>query len=131
MYANRKWCFLFSPSANTKGRSNEFAEKNGLQKYEYVLHPRTTGFTFVVERLREGNPALYFMFFFSFKITNLTQAVEADVHKSASSNFRTTLSWSLKKPLFATLLKMTVTWRDLKGLITDTNVIRRYAVDGK
>ncbi|KAJ7397891.1 lysocardiolipin acyltransferase 1-like protein [Pitangus sulphuratus] len=41
-------------TANTKARSNEFAEKNGLQKYEYVLHPRTTGFTFVVERLREG-----------------------------------------------------------------------------
>ncbi|XP_059573248.1 lysocardiolipin acyltransferase 1 isoform X2 [Alligator mississippiensis] len=41
--------------ANTKARSHEFAEKNGLRKYEYVLHPRTTGFTFVVERLREGN----------------------------------------------------------------------------
>nr|XP_056708706.1 lysocardiolipin acyltransferase 1 [Euleptes europaea] len=40
---------------NTKARSNEFAEKNGLQKYEYVLHPRTTGFTFIVERLRDGN----------------------------------------------------------------------------
>ncbi|XP_045835762.1 lysocardiolipin acyltransferase 1 isoform X2 [Meles meles] len=39
---------------NSKARSNEFAEKNGLPKYEYVLHPRTTGFTFVVERLREG-----------------------------------------------------------------------------
>ncbi|XP_034967375.1 lysocardiolipin acyltransferase 1 [Zootoca vivipara] len=39
----------------TKARSNEFAEKNGLQKYEYVLHPRTTGFTFIVERLRDGN----------------------------------------------------------------------------
>jgi len=39
---------------NSKARSNDFAEKNGLQKYEYVLHPRTTGFTFVVERLREG-----------------------------------------------------------------------------
>ncbi|XP_042327904.1 lysocardiolipin acyltransferase 1 [Sceloporus undulatus] len=40
---------------NTKARSNAFAEKNGLQKYEYVLHPRTTGFTFIVERLRDGN----------------------------------------------------------------------------
>ncbi|XP_059696858.1 lysocardiolipin acyltransferase 1 isoform X3 [Haemorhous mexicanus] len=40
---------------NTKARSNEFAEKNGLKKYKYVLHPRTTGFTFVVERLRKGN----------------------------------------------------------------------------
>ncbi|CAK6434940.1 unnamed protein product [Pipistrellus nathusii] len=39
---------------NSKARSNEFADKNGLQKYEYVLHPRTTGFTFVVDRLREG-----------------------------------------------------------------------------
>ncbi|XP_054964072.1 lysocardiolipin acyltransferase 1 isoform X3 [Pan paniscus] len=39
---------------NSKSRSNAFAEKNGLQKYEYVLHPRTTGFTFVVDRLREG-----------------------------------------------------------------------------
>ncbi|XP_029448876.1 LOW QUALITY PROTEIN: lysocardiolipin acyltransferase 1 [Rhinatrema bivittatum] len=40
---------------NTKARSNEFAEKNGLQRYDYVLHPRTTGFTFVVERLIEGH----------------------------------------------------------------------------
>ncbi|XP_018120406.1 lysocardiolipin acyltransferase 1 isoform X2 [Xenopus laevis] len=40
---------------NTKARSDEFAEKNKLQKYEYVLHPRTTGFTFIVDRLREGN----------------------------------------------------------------------------
>ncbi|XP_036118090.1 lysocardiolipin acyltransferase 1 isoform X3 [Molossus molossus] len=39
---------------NSKARSNDFAEKNGLQKYEYVLHPRTTGFTFVVDRLREA-----------------------------------------------------------------------------
>ncbi|XP_043914832.1 lysocardiolipin acyltransferase 1 [Protopterus annectens] len=42
-------------TANTKVRSDEFAEKNGLQKFEYVLHPRTTGFTFVVERLRQGH----------------------------------------------------------------------------
>ncbi|KAH0509717.1 Lysocardiolipin acyltransferase 1 [Microtus ochrogaster] len=44
-----------SRSKSNKTRSNDFAEKNGLQKYEYVLHPRTTGFTFVVDRLREGN----------------------------------------------------------------------------
>ncbi|XP_056669208.1 lysocardiolipin acyltransferase 1 isoform X3 [Monodelphis domestica] len=42
---------------NSKAKSNEFAEKNGLEKYEYVLHPRTTGFTFVVECLREGRAA--------------------------------------------------------------------------
>ncbi|KAM4042921.1 lysocardiolipin acyltransferase 1 isoform 2-T4 [Anomaloglossus baeobatrachus] len=40
---------------NTKARSHEFAEKNALEKYDYVLQPRTTGFTFIVHRLREGN----------------------------------------------------------------------------
>lgn len=38
----------------SKAQSNDFAEKNGLQKFEYVLQPRTTGFTFVVDHLREG-----------------------------------------------------------------------------
>lgn len=91
MHNNRKWCFLSSPSANTKARSNEYAEKNGLRKYEYVLHPRTTGFTFVVERLREGNPALYLDVLFSFKIMHLTQAVDFDVRKTAWSYFRKTM----------------------------------------
>ncbi|XP_048083739.1 lysocardiolipin acyltransferase 1 [Alosa alosa] len=40
---------------NTRARSDVFAEKNGLPKYEYVLHPRTTGFTFIVNTLREGD----------------------------------------------------------------------------
>lgn len=40
---------------NTRARSDVFAEKNGLPKYEYVLHPRTTGFTFIVDTLRKGN----------------------------------------------------------------------------
>lgn len=42
-------------TANTRARSDDFAEKNGLPKYEYVLHPRTTGFTFIVDTLRKGN----------------------------------------------------------------------------
>ncbi|MGH0153362.1 UNVERIFIED_CONTAM: hypothetical protein FKN15_040959 [Acipenser sinensis] len=41
-------------TANTRARSDVFAEKNGLQKYKYVLHPRTTGFTFIVESLRKA-----------------------------------------------------------------------------
>ncbi|XP_042593589.1 lysocardiolipin acyltransferase 1-like isoform X1 [Cyprinus carpio] len=40
---------------NTRARSDEFAEKNALPKYEYVLHPRTTGFTFIVNTLRKGD----------------------------------------------------------------------------
>lgn len=41
-------------TANTKARSDKFAEKNGLPKYEHVLHPRTTGFTHIVQRLHSG-----------------------------------------------------------------------------
>ncbi|XP_063040604.1 lysocardiolipin acyltransferase 1 isoform X2 [Engraulis encrasicolus] len=40
---------------NTRARSDDFAEKNRLPKYEYVLHPRTTGFTFIVNTLRQGD----------------------------------------------------------------------------
>ncbi|XP_061115013.1 lysocardiolipin acyltransferase 1 [Conger conger] len=40
---------------NTRARSDDFAQKNGLPKYEYVLHPRTTGFTFIVDTLRKGD----------------------------------------------------------------------------
>ncbi|XP_068009806.1 lysocardiolipin acyltransferase 1 isoform X1 [Melanerpes formicivorus] len=42
-------------TANTRARSNEFAARSGLQRYDYVLHPRTTGFTCVVQRLRQGD----------------------------------------------------------------------------
>jgi lysocardiolipin and lysophospholipid acyltransferase len=37
----------------TKARSDEFARKNNLDPYEYVLHPRTTGFTFVSNHMRK------------------------------------------------------------------------------
>ncbi|XP_061824142.1 lysocardiolipin acyltransferase 1 isoform X2 [Nerophis lumbriciformis] len=40
---------------NTRARSDKFASENNLPKYEHVLHPRTTGFTFIVERLRKGD----------------------------------------------------------------------------
>lgn len=38
----------------TKVMSDRFAEKNGLQTLEYVLHPRTTGFTFLVQHMRSS-----------------------------------------------------------------------------
>lgn len=40
-----------SPSNKEKGR--RYAEENDLQKYEYVLHPRTKGFCACVEALRK------------------------------------------------------------------------------
>ncbi|KAJ8954207.1 hypothetical protein NQ318_005802 [Aromia moschata] len=40
---------------DTKKSSHNFAEKNNLQKYEYVLHPRTTGFTFLTHQLLSKN----------------------------------------------------------------------------
>ena len=38
----------------SKSKSDSFAKKNGLPCYEYVLHPRVRGFTFCVEKLRQG-----------------------------------------------------------------------------
>uniref|UniRef100_A0A8R1EB39 PlsC domain-containing protein n=2 Tax=Caenorhabditis japonica TaxID=281687 RepID=A0A8R1EB39_CAEJA len=35
--------------------SNEFAEKHGLPKYEYVLHPRTTGFRYLLDLMKKEN----------------------------------------------------------------------------
>ncbi|XP_028293548.1 lysocardiolipin acyltransferase 1 isoform X3 [Gouania willdenowi] len=40
---------------NTRTRSDAFAAQNSLPKLEYVLHPRTTGFTFIVDKLRKGD----------------------------------------------------------------------------
>ncbi|XP_014915816.1 lysocardiolipin acyltransferase 1 isoform X3 [Poecilia latipinna] len=40
---------------NTKARSDAFAAQNNLPKMEYVLHPRSTGFTFIVDKLRKGD----------------------------------------------------------------------------
>ncbi|XP_051880919.1 lysocardiolipin acyltransferase 1 isoform X2 [Pristis pectinata] len=42
-------------TATTKARSDEFAEARGLPKYQYILHPRTTGFAFIVNQLRKGS----------------------------------------------------------------------------
>ena len=35
-------------------RSREFAEKNNLPQYEYVLHPRVTGFSFILREMLKG-----------------------------------------------------------------------------
>lgn len=43
-----------SSAENTRAKSDAFAAQNSLPKFEYVLHPRTTGFTFIVDRLRKG-----------------------------------------------------------------------------
>lgn len=48
-------------TANTKARSDKFAAKNSLEPYEYVLHPRTAGFSFLVEKMRESMGILLFI----------------------------------------------------------------------
>ncbi|KAJ8982567.1 hypothetical protein NQ317_005038 [Molorchus minor] len=40
---------------NTKKSSDNFAERNHLQKYDHVLHPRTTGFIFLTHQLLSKN----------------------------------------------------------------------------
>lgn len=38
----------------TKKRSDDYADKNGLPRYTYCLHPRTTGFAYIMNALRSG-----------------------------------------------------------------------------
>lgn len=38
---------------DSKSRSDSYAEKMNLPKYEYVLHPRTTGFKHIMDHLRK------------------------------------------------------------------------------
>ena len=39
---------------NSKRRSDTYADDNNLPHYQYCLHPRTTGFVYVVNALRSG-----------------------------------------------------------------------------
>lgn len=53
---NYKCCLMLFPEGTdmtprTKRNSDRFAEKNNLKIYDHVLHPRTTGFTFLTETL--------------------------------------------------------------------------------
>ena len=38
----------------TRARSDAFAAKNDLKLYSYVLHPRTTGFTYLASYIRQS-----------------------------------------------------------------------------
>ncbi|KYB27111.1 Lysocardiolipin acyltransferase 1-like Protein [Tribolium castaneum] len=38
---------------STKAKSDNFARKNGLESYDFVLHPRTTGFVFLAKKMLE------------------------------------------------------------------------------
>eukprot|EP00992_Anisonema_acinus_P011021 TRINITY_DN7066_c0_g1_i1.p1 TRINITY_DN7066_c0_g1~~TRINITY_DN7066_c0_g1_i1.p1 ORF type:complete len:265 (+),score=30.05 TRINITY_DN7066_c0_g1_i1:481-1275(+) len=46
-------------SPNNIKRSHAFAEKNGLPKFSHVLIPRSTGFAFCLQELRESIAAVY------------------------------------------------------------------------
>lgn len=35
-------------------RSRQFADKNDLVQYNYVVHPRTTGFVYLLQKMRES-----------------------------------------------------------------------------
>ncbi len=41
-------------TASSRAKSDAFAEKNGWEPYTRVLHPRTTGFSFLADRLRQS-----------------------------------------------------------------------------
>lgn len=41
-------------SESNREKSHQFSEKNGLPKFDYVLHPRTKGFAHCLRELRKG-----------------------------------------------------------------------------
>jgi len=41
-------------TVQSKASSDRYADKHNLPKYEKVLHPKTTGFAFLSQRLRGG-----------------------------------------------------------------------------
>ncbi len=44
----------------SRAKSNTFADQNNLPRYHYCLHPRTKGFTYIVNKMREeGLDAIY------------------------------------------------------------------------
>lgn len=56
---NYKFSLLVFPEGTdlttaTKKKSDEYAEKHNLQKYDFILHPRTTGFVFLTKKLLES-----------------------------------------------------------------------------
>lgn len=38
-----------------RAKSHKYAKENGLQRYDFVLHPRTTGFVHCLRELRKGS----------------------------------------------------------------------------
>ena len=49
---------LLFPEGTDRGEraakiSDEFAKRNNLPQYDYVLHPRTTGFNFILNEMRK------------------------------------------------------------------------------
>ncbi|KIH50834.1 hypothetical protein ANCDUO_19084, partial [Ancylostoma duodenale] len=45
--------------ARAAAQSNAFARENGLPQYDYVLHPRTTGFNYLLDVMRKSNYISY------------------------------------------------------------------------
>ena len=39
---------------STLEKSKKYGEANNLKSLEYLLHPRTTGFTYIVQQMRES-----------------------------------------------------------------------------
>jgi lysocardiolipin and lysophospholipid acyltransferase len=57
---NNNYQLLLYPEGTDKcplatARSKKFAEKNDLVHFDYVLHPRTTGFTHILQKMRKVN----------------------------------------------------------------------------
>ncbi|KAH7730486.1 ACL-9 protein [Aphelenchoides avenae] len=81
-YANsNNYQLLLYPEGTDKcplatARSKRFAEKNGLVHYDYVLHPRTTGFTHILRTMRE---AAYVEYIYDVTVAYADAIVQSEV----------------------------------------------------
>lgn len=39
-------------------RCRAYADKKGLQQYDYVMHPKTTGFVYLLQKMRKGTSSI-------------------------------------------------------------------------
>lgn len=87
---------------NTKSRSDTYAEKYNLQKYDFVLHPRTTGFTHIVQEMKKDEMLDC--------ITDITIAYPGTIPQNESD---------IVKGNFPTEIHFLINWYPNKSIPTD------------
>uniref|UniRef100_A0A1I7YPN6 PlsC domain-containing protein n=1 Tax=Steinernema glaseri TaxID=37863 RepID=A0A1I7YPN6_9BILA len=84
-----KYQILLFPEGTDRGEraariSNEYAENNGLPKYDYVLHPRTVGFNYLLELMRKNN---YIDYVYDVTVAYAHSIISSELELCKTGNF--------------------------------------------